>query len=118
MPANVVTFPTASVQLAVTPGTDLYTCPAGTRARIDKLTFLNTTGTARTVTVHIARAGVVNADNNQISSAAGVPIETTAPHGIEFYEAEGQVLNPTDVLRAFADAATAITPMGAVTEFS
>ena len=118
MPANVVPFPTASAHLATTPGTDLYTCPAGTRARIDKLTFLNTTGTGRTVTVHIARAGAVNADNNQIWSAVPVPIETTAPRGVECYEAEGQVLNPTDVLRAFADAATAITPMGSVTEFS
>src|SRR3990167_2765008 len=118
MPANIVTFPTASLQLATTPGSDLYTCPAGTRARIYKLIFGNTTGTGRTVSVHIARAGAANADNNIVWNAVPVPIETTAPRGVECYEAEGQVLNPTDVLRAFSDAATAITPMGSVTEFS
>ena len=120
MGAFPVTFPAASVQLATTPGTDLYTCPSGTRARIIKLTVLNTTGTARTVTIHIARGGAANADNNQIVSAAPVPIETTAPHGIEIYAAEGQVLNPGDILRAFSDGAsgTALTAMGSVVEFT
>ena|SRR3990167_10059642 len=120
MPANIVTFPSASIQLATTPGTDLYTCPAGTRARIDKLVILNTTATGYTVTVHIARAGAANADNNQIVSAAPIPIETTAPNGVELYGVEGQVLNPTDVLRAFSSGASgaALTAMGSVTEFS
>ena len=117
MPANIVTFPIASAQLATTPGTDLYTCPAGTRARIDKLVGLNTTAGGLTMTIHIARAGAANADTNQIVSAQPVPAETTAPQGVEFYGVEGQVLNPTDVLRAFASGA-GITPMGSVTEFT
>ena len=120
MPGNLITFPTASVQLATTPGTDLYTCPAATRAQIRKLVVLNTTGTARTVTVHIARGGAANADNNQIVSAAAVPIETTAPQGVELFGVEGQLLNPTDVLRAFSDGASgaALTAMGCVVEFT
>lgn len=111
-------IPAASGQLAVSPGMDIYTCPAGTHALITDLSFLNTTGTARTVTVHIVRNGAANADNNQIWSAVPLPIETTQPRGVVCHEAIGKVLNPGDVLRAFADAATAITPMGAVVEFS
>ena len=111
-------IPATSAQLAVSPGTDLYTCPAGVHARITNLSFLNTTGTARTVTVHIGRNGAANADNNKIWSAAPIPIETTVPRGVICHEAIGKVLNPGDVLRAFADAATAVTPMGSVVEFS
>ena len=120
MGAFVVTFPTATIQLATTPGTDLYTCPAGVRARITKLTVLNTTATARTVTIHLARAAEANADKNQIVSAEPVPIETTAPMGVEIFCAEGQVLNPTDVLRALSDGASgaALTAFGSVVEFT
>ena len=112
------TFPTASIQLATTPGDVLYTCPAGTKAQIQKLTFLNTTATARTVTVHIVRSGGAIGVTNQVWIAATVPLNTTAPRGVECFEAEGQVLNPGDFIQAFASAATAITPMGSVVEFT
>ena len=118
MGAYPIGFPSASLQLATTPGDVLYTCPAGAHARLDKLTFLNTTSTGRTVTVHVVRSGGSIADNNQVVSAASVPAEGTAPDGKEAYIPEGLVLNPGDFVQAFASAGSAITPMGAVTEFT
>lgn len=120
MPAFVQTFPAAATQLAITPGTTLYTCPAGTRARITKLTFANSTATARLVTVALIRSGASTtpAAGNTIWTAAPVPVVATAPKGVECFEAEGQVLGPGDFIQAFGDAATAITPFGAVVEFS
>lgn len=117
MSTSPIGFPSASLQLATTPGDVLYTCPAGTtRAIITKLIFLNTTATARTVTVHVVRSGGSIADNNQVVSAMTVPVETVAPQGVECYGVEGIVLNPGDFIQAFASAGSAITPMGSVTE--
>lgn len=118
MGATVVTFPSASLQLAVTPGDILYTCPTGTRARITKLTFLNTTAIQQTVGVHIVRSGGAIGVTNQVWIAVPVPLNTSAPRGVECFEAEGQVLNPGDFLRCFASLAASITPMGSVVEFT
>lgn len=118
MGANKATFPTASLQLATTPGDVLYTCPARTRAEITMMSVLNTTGTSRTVTVHIVRSGGSIADNNQVVSAAAVAAEGTRPQGEILWPVIGQVLNEGDFIQAFASAATALTPMGAVTEYT
>ncbi len=114
------TFPAAATQLATTPGTTLYTCPTGTKAEVRKLTFLNTTGTARTVTVALIRSGASTtpAAGNTIWSGSSVPLTATAPRGVECFEIEGQVLNPGDFIQAFADAGTAVTPFGSVVEFT
>ena len=110
-------FPSSSLQLATTPGDVIYTCPAGAHAVIAALKFLNTTGTGRTVTVHVVRSGGSIADNNQVVSAAPVPAETTAPFGVNDYSDQAITLNPGDFIQAFASAAAAITPMGSVTEY-
>lgn len=111
-------IPAVSLQLAVTPGDILYTCPVGTKAQIQKLTFLNTTAAARTVSVYVVRSGGAIGVTNQIWNAAPVPVTATAPRGVECFEAEGVVLNPGDFLRCFSDGAAAITPSGSVVEFT
>lgn len=118
MSANKNTFPTASLQLATTPGDVLYTCPAGTRAEITMMSVLNTTSTTRAITVHIVRSGGSIADNNQVVSAKAIAAEGTRPEGEILDRMIGQVLNPGDFIQAFAAAATALTPMGAVTEYT
>ena len=118
MSANKNTFPAASLQLATTPGDVLYTCPAGTRAEVTMCSCLDTTATARTTSWHIVRSGGSIADNNQVISAKTIPAETTRPEGEILDRMIGQVLNPGDFIQAFASAATAITPMGAVTEYT
>ena len=118
MAATVITFPAASIQLATTPGDTLYTCPLATRARITMLSFLNTTANPRTVSVHLVRSGGAIGVTNQVWNAAAVPATATQPKGVVCYEAINQVLNPGDFIKVFADAGTAITPVGSVVEFS
>lgn len=118
MGAYLLGIPETAIQLATTPGDVLYTCPAGVRARIDDLSFLNTTATDRTVTVHVVRSGDVIAAKNKVWDAAPVLKNTIATKGVICYEAIGKVLNPGDFLQCFASAATAITPEGSITEFS
>lgn len=118
MAAYLQGIPAVAIQLATTPGDVLYTCPPGVHARIDDLSFLNTTGTDRTATVHVVRSGDTIAAKNKVWDAAPIPKNTTAPKGVICYEAIGLVLNPGDFIQAFASAATAITPIGAITEFA
>ena len=117
MLANPVTFPLVSAQV-LNAGVALYTCPSATRARITMLSFLNTTGTARTLSVYIVRSGAAAAAASQIWNAVSIPVTTTAPRGVICYEAINQVLNPGDFIWADSDADAAITPNGSVVEFS
>lgn len=114
------TFPIAATQLATTPGTTLYTCPAGTKAEIRKLTFKNSDTASHNVTVALIRSGASTtpAVGNIIWDAAPVPATATAPRGVECFEAQGQVLNPGDFIQAFAESGTKITPFGSVVEFT
>ena len=118
MGAVPIGFPATAIQLATTPGDVLYTCPASVHARIDDLSFKNTSATDRTVTVYIVRSGGTIGVTYELWNAAAVPKTATAPKGVVCYEAIGLVLNPGDFIQAFGSAGSAITPMGSVTEFS
>ena len=111
-------IPETSLQLATTPGDVLYTCPLGVHARIDDLSFKNTTATDRTVTVYIVRSGGAIGVTNELWNAASIPKTATAPKGVICYEAIGLYLNPGDFIQAFASSGSALTPMGSVTEFA
>ena len=112
-----VTFPATSLQLATTPGNVLYTCPDGVHARVDDCSDLNTSVTDRTVTYHIVLSGGSIADNNKVVGAAAAKKLADAPQGAIRYTMLGKVLHPGDFIQAFASAASAVTPKGAVTEF-
>ena len=111
-------IPEASIQLAVSPGDVLYTCPAGVHGRIDDLSFKNTSTADETVTVYIVRSGGSVGVTNELWKAAPIPKTATAPKGVVCYEAIGKILNPGDFLKAFASTGSALTPMGSVVEFS
>lgn len=111
-------IPETSIQLATTPGDVLYTCPAGVHARIDDLSFKNTSTTDYTITLYIVRSGGTIGVTNEVWKAASIPKTATAPKGVICYEAIGKILQPGDFIQAFASNASAITPMGSVVEFS
>ena len=111
-------IPETAIQLAVSTGDILYTCPLGVHARVDDLSFKNTTTTDRTVTLYLVRAGGAIGVTFEIWNAVSIPKTATAPKGVICYEIIGKILNPGDFIQAFASAATAITPMGSVVEFN
>ena len=116
MGVYLIGFPSASLQLATTPGDVLYTCPAATHTRLDSLLVINSNAATRTITAYLVRSGGSIGNNNLIINAASVPGAATAPDGRRFYFPEGLVLNPGDFIQAFASAATSLSPSGGVTE--
>ena len=89
-----------------------YTAPANTKSIIKKLTFTNSTGTARTVTVYLVPyGGTAGVTNILISARAVAPGET-----YDCSEAMGQELATGGFLQALSDAAAAVTVNGAVAE--
>lgn len=96
-----------SAQLSASAAT-YYTAPANTRTIIKKLTFTNTTGTARAVTVYLVPSGGTASDSNTITSTQSVPAHSTW----ECYEAEGHVLETGGFIQALADSATSVTVRG------
>jgi len=89
-----------------------YTAPANTKSIIKKLTFTNTTGIARTVTVYLVPyAGTAGATNTLISARAIAPGET-----YDCTEAMGQELATGGFLQALSDLTASLTINGAVAE--
>lgn len=82
-----------------------YTTPANTRTIITKLTLTNTTGTPRTVDIHLIPSGGSATASNQVVDAYLVPANDQKV----VYEAVGHVLEAGGFLQAVADAATAVT---------
>ena len=82
-----------------------YTAPANTKTILKKVSFCNTTGTARVVTAYIVPSGGSANAADTIWSAIGVPAGGT----VEGYDIEGHVLLSGDAIWAYADSATAVT---------
>lgn len=85
-----------------------YTAPANTTTQIQKLTFSNTTGTARTVTVYLVPSGGAAGDASTLVKTLTVPANSAA----DCTWAAGHVLATGDFIQALADAGTAVTIMG------
>lgn len=82
-----------------------YTAPVNTVATISAMSITNTTGTARTVTVHLVPSGGGATASNTVCSARVVsPGET-----FNVFGAIGQSLAAGGTIQALADAATALT---------
>lgn len=91
----------------------IYTVPANTTTRITAASFCNTTDNARTVTVHLVKAGESpSAANMVINQYVVGPRETwTSPH-------LSQVLSAGDTIQAAADVANALVPYVSGVEMS
>lgn len=94
----------APAQLTVSAAT-YYTVPANTTTIIKKLTFTNTSGTARTVTVYFIPSGGSASDTNTLTKTQSIPATSVW----ECYEAEGHTLGAGDFIQALADGATAVS---------
>lgn len=91
----------------------LYTAPDSTRAKIIIMTVTNTTGTARTVTVHLVAPGDVASADNKIISA-----KTVAPGQDLILASCAQVLESGGTIQAFASAAAALSLMASGAEIT
>ncbi len=98
------------VQLATGVAT-LYTAPENTRAKIAILTVTNTTGTARTVTIHLVAPGDTASAANMVVSA-----KTIGANQDLVISSAGQVLEPGGSIQALASAGSAITLMASGVE--
>lgn len=100
-PAQLIT-----VQLGATVAAH-YTVAANRRLIVTKVTLLNTTGTDRTVDLHLVESGGSADATNQILDAKVLEASMTEPYIV--IGAQQHVLNGGGSLRAGADAATAVT---------
>ena len=101
-----VTLKNANIlQLAVSPGAAIYTCPSGTAARVLKCTVTNDTTTVATCTFHKVASGGALGDDNFILNAKSISSQAT----YECPEVVGQVLDAGDAIHAFGSVATQLT---------
>lgn len=84
----------------------VYTAPANTSAKIGRVVFCNTTGSATTITAGITTGGANTAATTLISARSIAPGESYVSP-----ELAGQLIPAGSALRAFAGAATAVTIM-------
>ncbi len=91
----------------------LYTAPDNTVARIASTTFTNQTGTARSVSVHLVKAGSSPTPANRVVAPYVIAANEawTCPH-------LNHNLNPGDTLQALADVADAVSVYASVIEMS
>ena len=85
--------------------TSQYTCPAATRAIIDKFTATNTSANSATLSVNIVTTGGTAADGNLITKTKAI----AAGEVYTFPELVGHVLEPGGFISTLASAATSIT---------
>lgn len=82
-----------------------YTTPVNTVSTISAMSVTNTTGSARTVTVHLVpNAGTATASNAVCSARTVSPGET-----FNVFGAIGQTMAAGGTIQALADAATALS---------
>lgn len=91
----------------------LYTAPANTVARLSSVTFTNQDTAARTVSVHLVKAGSAASNANRVVAPYVIAANEawTCPH-------LNHNLNPGDALYALADAAGVVSVYGSVIEMS
>ena len=85
--------------------TTLYTCPAGTTARVLKCTVTNDTTTVVTISFNKVPSGGAVAATNLIMNLKSIGSRET----YECPEVVGQVLDATDLLSAIASVADQLT---------
>ena len=83
----------------------LYTCPAGTQARVLKCTATNDTTTVTTLTVYKVPSGGTAGVTNLILNEKSIASKAT----YECFEVNGQVLDAGDFIQALAGVADQIT---------
>ena len=91
-----------------------YTTPTATVTAIRRITLFNSSGTAKTFTVHLVPNGEAVGNDNMFYKT--VSLDTLATTTLT--ELEGHVLEAGDTIQMFASAATSITVIGAGTEVS
>ena len=91
----------------------LYTAPANTVARLSSFTFTNQDTAARTLSVHLVKAGSAPSNANRVVAPYVIATNEawTCPH-------LNHNLNPGDALYALADAAGVVSVYGSVIEMS
>ena len=82
-----------------------YTVPANTITTISAMTLCNSTGTARTATVHLVPSGGSASAANMILSARTI----AAGESYNVSAAIGQSIPAGSIIQALADSATAVT---------
>lgn len=85
--------------------TTLYTCPAGTTARVLKCTMTNDTTTVVTVSMHKVESGGAVGDDRLVMNAKSLGSRET----YECPEVVGQVLDAGDLISAIAGVAAQVT---------
>lgn len=85
-----------------------YTGGANTVTTISAFSITNTSGTARTVDVHLVAAGGTAGVTNKIASAIVIPASGNAP--VIISAAIGQSIIGAGTIEMLADANSAITP--------
>lgn len=96
-----------------TAAASLYTAPANTVSRLSSVTVTNQDTAARTVSVHLVKAGSTPSNANRVVAPYVIaPNEAwTCPH-------LNHNLNPGDALYALADAGGVVSVYGSVIEMS
>lgn len=91
----------------------LYTAPDNTVARLSSVTFTNQDTAARTVSVHLVKAGSAASNANRVVAPYVIAANEawTCPH-------LNHNLNPGDALYALADASGVVSVYGSVIEMS
>ena len=91
-------------QFVNTSASTLYTSPAGTTTRIDKVTCCNTSGSTATVTIYVVPSGSSASATNTTTSAQAILPGGTFNSPNEY----GLYLAPGDSIAALASATLAI----------
>lgn len=103
--------PLTPAQIAAT-ATIYYTVGANKKARVLNLTVCNSTGSARTYTIHRVPSGGTASATNMVISAR--PIAAGETQLVR--ELIGKVLAAGDTIQALADSASAVSIDGSVAE--
>lgn len=94
-----------NAQYAPNAQTTIYTSPAGTTTRIDKLTVTNQDSSVHTISINLVTSGDVAGTENRTTNAQAILAGTTWNSPNEY----GHYLNPGDFISVIADAASVLT---------
>lgn len=89
--------------MLTTSAATLYTCPANTRAGITRFSATETSGAARTITVHIVASGGTASATNKVTNVRTLDANESA----DINEAK-HILEAGDTIQALADAGSAV----------
>lgn len=101
-----------TAQYAPNSQTTLYTSPASTTTRIDKLTVTNVTGSVATISINMIPSGGTVGASNLSTQAQAIGAGSTWNSPNEY----GHYLNPGDALSVLASAPSALTILVAGTQ--